>query len=94
VAGKFKITIKVTKKGAVKVAVKKLHNPNGMEEFFRESQILKSLRHPNIVSLFGVFTNPDKEFFIVTELMPLGNLKSLLMTLGPAMIQFEHLLRM
>jgi len=80
--------------GVVKVAVKKLHDIAGLEEFVREGRILKSLRHPNIVSLFGIYMSPEKFPLIVTELMPLGNLRSFISKLGPSMIKLPHLVHM
>jgi len=79
--------------GVVKVAVKKLHNREGLEEFLMEAKLLKSLRHPNVVSLFGIFMSPEKQPYIVTELMVLGNLRSLLAKQGPNVITLPHLLR-
>ncbi len=34
--------------------------------------------HPSIIRFYGVYTSLDGDPFIVTELMPLGNLKDLL----------------
>ena len=56
------------------VAVKTL-KPNTMPKhvFLREFHVLKTLQHPNIVSLYGVFSTDDSAS-IVTELLNHGNL--------------------
>jgi len=79
--------------GVVKVAVKKLHNPEAFEEFKKEAHILKLLRHPNIVSLYGLHIT-EKESLIVTELMNLGNLRSFLQKNGPELIHAADLFSM
>ena len=47
------------------------------ETFLKEANILKKLRHDNIISLYGVCTK-EYPFYIVTELMETGNLQAYL----------------
>ena len=47
------------------------------ETFLKEANILKKLRHDNIIRLHGVCTK-EYPFYIVTELMETGNLKAYL----------------
>ena len=49
------------------------------ETFLKEANILKKLRHDNIIHLHGVCTK-EYPFYIVTELMENGNLKEYLIT--------------
>ena len=62
------------------VAIKQLHSvefdPRAKVEFNREVSIMANLRHPNIVSLFGICFEP--EFCIVMEFMNGGALYNLL----------------
>lgn len=58
------------------VAVKTLRGAdtsNTLEEFLKETAILKSIKHPNLVQLLGVCTR-EPPFYIVTEFMSEGNL--------------------
>jgi len=58
------------------VAVKTLRSAdtsNTLEEFLKETAILKSIKHPNLVQLLGVCTR-EPPFYIVTEFMSEGNL--------------------
>lgn len=48
------------------VAMKKLHNPGELDNFMKEVKILSQLRHPNIVSLYGIFIGSEKTYYIVT----------------------------
>ena len=47
------------------------------EGFLKEANILKKLRHDNIIKLYG-FCTREYPFYIVTELMETGNLKAYL----------------
>ena len=47
------------------------------ETFLKEANILKKLRHDNIIRLHGVYTK-EYPFYIVTELMTNGNVKAYL----------------
>ena len=44
-----------------------------MEEFLKEADVMKHIRHPNLVQLIGVCTQ-EKPIYIITEYMPRGNL--------------------
>jgi serine/threonine protein kinase len=39
---------------------------------------MKSVRHPNVLSFFGAGVNQHERPYLVTELMPMGSLRSLL----------------
>lgn len=63
------------------VAVKKLHQHNDdiAKDFLHEVQIMKNLRHPNIVLWMGVQHDTEKgELSIVTEFVPNGTLSTFL----------------
>ncbi|KAJ5142881.1 uncharacterized protein N7515_001668 [Penicillium bovifimosum] len=55
------------------VAVKKLAEPFETEAMarnvFREIQLLRELRHENIINLTDIFISPSEDVYIVTELM-------------------------
>jgi len=73
--------------GETKVAVKKLlshwlvTDTTTALEFEREVEILKKLRHPNIVLFFGAGTLEDNIPFLVTEYLPMGSLMSVFRSL-------------
>jgi len=48
------------------------------DETIREADMLRSLRHPNIVQFMGIFNDPQGRHYIVTEFVVGGNLESLL----------------
>jgi len=54
--------------------------------------MLQKLRHPEIVSYFGIYTSPEGVKYICTELLPLGSLEKLLRTV--AIISLEDELQM
>lgn len=56
------------------VAVKRLYEQNGrrMEQFINEIKILTSLRHPNLVSLYGCTSRRSRELLLVYEYIPNG----------------------
>ncbi|KAM9997920.1 hypothetical protein ACTFIY_007588 [Dictyostelium cf. discoideum] len=58
------------------VAIKKLHENNEETEILvqRELQILKEIRHPQIVQFLGVSRNEKDEIHIITEFMDGGDL--------------------
>jgi len=63
------------------IAVKKMptvnFTPNFMKEMLREAEIMKSIRHPNILTFMGASTEwPD--VCIITEYMPRGSLWQIL----------------
>lgn len=43
------------------------------EDFLREAQIMKNLRHPKLIQLYAVCTLEDP-IYIITELMKYGSL--------------------
>ncbi|XP_076597895.1 protein-tyrosine kinase 6b [Chaetodon auriga] len=66
-------------KNLIKVAIKILKSDSELNhrEFQREVQILKSLRHRHLISLFAVCT-ASTPYWIITELMEKGSLLSFL----------------
>ncbi|CAH8842263.1 unnamed protein product [Trichobilharzia szidati] len=64
----------------VLVAVKTLkENVTVRDEFLEEARLMKSLRHPNLVTLLGACTR-EPPYYIVTEFMCNGNLLDYLRT--------------
>jgi len=65
----------------IKVAVKRLFrsrlDDEGMLKLRKEAAILSSVEHPNVVRLIGLSIT-DSSLQLVTELLPSGNLRSLL----------------
>eukprot|EP01119_Soliformovum_irregulare_P004948 TRINITY_DN1616_c0_g1_i2.p1 TRINITY_DN1616_c0_g1~~TRINITY_DN1616_c0_g1_i2.p1 ORF type:complete len:1428 (+),score=259.45 TRINITY_DN1616_c0_g1_i2:446-4729(+) len=57
------------------VALKSLLNAEGMQEFMKETELLKSFNHPNVVRFFGT-TSIDGTPWIVTEFCNKGSLKN------------------
>lgn len=45
----------------------------GIEEFMQEAQVMKKLKHPNLVTLIGVCST-DMPMLIVTEFIPHGDM--------------------
>uniref|UniRef100_UPI0037E8F66B protein-tyrosine kinase 6b n=1 Tax=Semicossyphus pulcher TaxID=241346 RepID=UPI0037E8F66B len=66
-------------KNVIQVAIKILKNDSELNhrEFHREVQILKSLRHRHLISLFAVCTS-STPYYIITELMEKGSLLNFL----------------
>ncbi|XP_069573501.1 protein-tyrosine kinase 6-like [Brachyistius frenatus] len=66
-------------KNHINVAIKTLKSDSEMNhrEFHREVQILKSLRHHHLISLFAVCT-ASPPYYIITELMEKGSLLNFL----------------
>jgi serine/threonine protein kinase len=64
---------------AVKKIFRTLLHDSVMNEFKAEANILKKLRHPNVVLLLGV-CQEGNEMCIVTEYMPRGSLRDVLNT--------------
>eukprot|EP01119_Soliformovum_irregulare_P004949 TRINITY_DN1616_c0_g1_i4.p1 TRINITY_DN1616_c0_g1~~TRINITY_DN1616_c0_g1_i4.p1 ORF type:complete len:1417 (+),score=326.72 TRINITY_DN1616_c0_g1_i4:457-4251(+) len=56
------------------VALKSLHDIDGFKEFMKESELLKSFNHPNVVRFYGT-TVIDGTPWIVTEYCDKGSLK-------------------
>ncbi|AWP10011.1 putative protein-tyrosine kinase 6 [Scophthalmus maximus] len=76
-------------KGHIKVAIKIIKSDSELNhrEFQREAQILKSLRHRHLISLFAVCT-ASPPYYIITELMEKGSLLHFLR--GPEGQQQDH----
>ncbi|KZV55642.1 putative serine/threonine-protein kinase-like [Dorcoceras hygrometricum] len=58
------------------VAIKRLydHNYRRVEQFMNEIKILTSLRHPNLISLYGCTSRRSRELLLVYEYVPRGTL--------------------
>ncbi|XP_006500648.1 protein-tyrosine kinase 6 isoform X1 [Mus musculus] len=78
-AGYFGEVFEALWKGQVHVAVKVISRDNLLHQhtFQAEIQAMKKLRHKHILSLYAVATAGDP-VYIITELMPKGNLLQLL----------------
>lgn len=65
----------IWKKHDIRVAVKTLKEEmmHMEEEFLEEAELMKSMRHPNLVQLLGVCTR-EAPIYIITEFMTKGNL--------------------
>lgn len=65
----------VWRKHNIRVAVKTLKEEmmHLEEEFLEEAELMKSMRHPNLVQLLGVCTR-EPPIYIITEFMTKGNL--------------------
>jgi len=62
------------KKYGVTVAVKTLkEDQTDVDEFLKEADMMKKIKHTNLVKLIGVCTR-ETPIYIITEFMPLGNL--------------------
>ncbi|XP_013886443.1 tyrosine-protein kinase SRK2 [Austrofundulus limnaeus] len=73
-AGQFGEVYEALWNGTTPVAVKTL-KPGSMdsEDFLREAQIMKKLRHPKLIQLYAVCTT-EEPIYIITELMKYGSL--------------------
>jgi len=83
--GSFGVVFRSAERGwqGVTVAVKELRTegpvpPAVQDELNREAAILASLRHPNVISLYGVRFQPGASPQIITEYAPGGNLQDAL----------------
>lgn len=64
--------------GKMVVAVKTVKEESmGIEEFMREAQVMKKMKHPNLVQLIGV-CSAVLPMYIVTEMVPHGDMLSYL----------------
>ncbi|XP_072097453.1 protein-tyrosine kinase 6-like isoform X1 [Mobula birostris] len=63
------------------------------KDFHTETQIMKRLHHPHLLSLYAVCTTADP-FYIVTELMKYGSLLNYLRSKKGSYLNLEHLLDM
>jgi tRNA A-37 threonylcarbamoyl transferase component Bud32 len=59
------------------VAIKRLKIQGEEEAFIREASLLNSLRHPNILQLFGYSSDKDQKY-IITEFMANGSVDKLI----------------
>ncbi|XP_011403964.1 PREDICTED: tyrosine-protein kinase ABL1-like [Amphimedon queenslandica] len=73
--GQYGEVYKAVMKGrGVNVAVKTFREETtDATEFLKEANVMKKVKHPNLVQLLGVCTR-ELPFFIITEYMPKGNL--------------------
>ncbi|GCB77807.1 hypothetical protein scyTo_0016746, partial [Scyliorhinus torazame] len=78
----------------VKVAIKTVHvGVRNQNDFQAETQVMKKLHHPYIMSLYAVCTTTDP-FYIVTELMKNGSLLNYLRSKEGFYLSLEQLLDM
>lgn len=61
----------------VAIHILKEDSMGATKQFFKEAELMKQLKHPNIIELFGVCTRV-KPLCIVTEFMNVGNLETYL----------------
>eukprot|EP00035_Acanthoeca_spectabilis_P010720 m.189532 g.189532 ORF g.189532 m.189532 type:complete len:1041 (+) comp15110_c0_seq2:129-3251(+) len=70
--------------GHIPVAVKILRRPmddldlSMQEDFDREVAVMRSIRHPNVLTFFGAGVNSAGHAYLVTELMTMGSLGAVL----------------
>ena len=68
---------------AMKIIKKKFSKSSSEEkDILNEINILRMMDHPNILKIFEFYSNP-KEFSIVTELCPMGELFDQIINKGP-----------
>ncbi|XP_020384113.1 protein-tyrosine kinase 6-like isoform X2 [Rhincodon typus] len=78
----------------VQVAIKTVHvDVMNQKDFQAETQVMKRLHHPHIMSLYAVCTTADP-YYIVTELMKNGSLLNYLRSKEGLHLNTEHLLDM
>ncbi|XP_026481712.1 tyrosine-protein kinase Src64B-like [Ctenocephalides felis] len=78
-SGNFGVVYRAVWKNKTTVAVKKLKQDDveSLEEFKKEAEIMKAIKHDCILALFGIASG-DNHLFIVTEFMENGSLRSFL----------------
>jgi serine/threonine protein kinase len=64
--------------GTTRVAMKRLSDATHARAFEKEANLLRDLRHPNVVMFVGLFRDERGEMWIVTEFLSLGSLRHLL----------------
>jgi len=64
--------------GHTKVALKSIKDQTQAVQFIREFKLLLKLRHPNIVSCFGIHTNSEGKMYMVMEYVSLGSVDNIL----------------
>lgn len=62
------------------------------QDFLDEAKMMKKFNHPHIVSLLGVCSE-GLPIFIITELMPMGDLLEYLRNDGGLTLHTDHLLK-
>src|SRR5690242_7683890 len=77
--------------GTTPVALKKLKSQEQLKEFESEATMLQSLTHPNVVQVFGIFTDAEGSKYLVTELLSKGNLQHVLLEHGSTLNQADLL---
>lgn len=75
--GRGVVAIKVLKGTAVDAEGDAL-DPHAEEDFRKECDVLRRLRHPHLLSFYGYGVTPAGSGFLVTELMPRGSLRAVL----------------
>lgn len=53
----------------IDVALKSLQVDAFLDEFKREAALLASLKHPNIVRFFGIFTQQNRFYIVMVEVL-------------------------
>lgn len=71
--GSFGDVYKGVWNGTTPVALKMLKDASQMIEFEKETRLLQSLKHPNIVQYLGLYAAPTGQKYIVTEYLSEGN---------------------
>jgi serine/threonine protein kinase len=51
-----------------------------------------SLGHKHVVQFYGIYTNPDKEYYIVTEYMNKGSLRDFLLSDEGSILSVQQLI--
>ncbi|KAL9060293.1 MAG: hypothetical protein Q9162_000697 [Coniocarpon cinnabarinum] len=73
----------VVKDASTRVAIKKIKKSREEEvgmppDPLREIKALQELRHPNIITLYDVFSTKDQNLNLVLEFLPLGDMEELI----------------
>ncbi|XP_055010315.1 testis-specific serine/threonine-protein kinase 1-like [Boleophthalmus pectinirostris] len=75
---------------AVKIIDRKNAEPIYLEKFLpRELEIMKCLKHPNVIKTFCVFKGSGSKVFVVTELCDIGDLSKHIKAKGPLSEEFS-----
>mmetsp|Transcript_27257 Transcript_27257/g.38413 ORF Transcript_27257/g.38413 Transcript_27257/m.38413 type:complete len:685 (+) Transcript_27257:201-2255(+) len=76
--GVWRGTVVAVKKTKIPSHVSETEELQFLEDFAREAQIMRALRHPNVVQFLGICRSGADDICIITEFMPRGNLNKLL----------------
>ena len=80
-------------KNTIPIAINATNNDHKSESnFFKEVEVMKQLKHSNIIRLYGICTK-EKPMCIITELLNIGNLHTYLKT-KDNLLQEYHLVDM